>query len=137
MLATPTKSRLLRRSARAPRPGSPWAVVPLTGKQPNNGAETSVGECRLSLAFTGASHTWSHVLLRRVDGARVRYGRGSCVGWQHRGAAQRTALILDIPGAPGASPLMSVLQGEASDDRRPKTASIHRTDVVRSWRRCE
>jgi Rv2258c-like winged HTH domain len=32
---------------------------------------------------------------------------------------------------------MSVLQGEATDDRRPKTASIHRTDAVRSWRRSE
>jgi hypothetical protein len=71
MLPTPTKSQLLRRSAPGPRPGSPWAIVPLTGQQPNNGAETSVGECRLRLAFTGASHTWSHVLLRRIDRARV------------------------------------------------------------------
>jgi hypothetical protein len=72
MLPTPTKSRLWRRSARRPRPGSPWAVVPLTGKQPNNGAEASVGECRLSLAFTGASHTWSHVLSEGTKSAPIR-----------------------------------------------------------------
>jgi hypothetical protein len=85
------------------------AVVSLIGKQPNNGAETSVGKCRLSLAFTGASYTWSHVLFRRVDGARLgnadqvqRYGRGSCFGWQHRGTAQRTAVISDMPESPGS-----------------------------------
>ena len=91
----PPQSRTFAPFCAGPRPGSPRAVVPLSRKPPNNGAETSVGECRLSPAFTGASHTWSHVLLRRVDGARVgdvdqvqRYGRRSCVGWQHRGTAQ-------------------------------------------------
>jgi hypothetical protein len=104
MLPTQQSRAFWRRFAPGPRPGSPWTVVPLTGQQLNNGAESSVGECRLSLAFIGASHTWSHVLLRPDGGARVgnadqvqRYGRGSCVGWQRRGTTQCTALISDMP----------------------------------------